>query len=67
LGFGAILAATRADAPSVIQVRAQDITPGHLEATVIAALRQYDELLTQGALITIDETRLRSRVLPLRR
>jgi predicted nuclease of predicted toxin-antitoxin system len=30
LDFGALLAATQADGPSVIQVRAQDVTPRHL-------------------------------------
>jgi predicted nuclease of predicted toxin-antitoxin system len=30
LDFGTILAATKADCPSVIQVRTQDVTPAHL-------------------------------------
>jgi predicted nuclease of predicted toxin-antitoxin system len=65
LDFGAILAATRAAAPSVVQVRAQDVAPEHLGDLVIRALRQYEDILQRGALITIDETRLRSRILPL--
>jgi predicted nuclease of predicted toxin-antitoxin system len=32
LDFGAVLAATNAEYPSVIQVRVQDVTPGHLSA-----------------------------------
>jgi len=31
LDFGAILAATNADYPSVVQVRVQDVTPEHLD------------------------------------
>lgn len=65
LGFGAILAASGATAPSVIQVRTQDLTPEHLGPMLVSALRQHAELLEQGALITIDEARSRSRVLPL--
>ena len=38
LDFGAILAATGADAPSVIQVRTQDVAPSHLE-TIISRSR----------------------------
>src|SRR3972149_1025426 len=65
LDFGAILAATRAVSPSVIQVRTQDVTPDHLGDIVVAALRDHQEILERGALITIDESRLRVRILPL--
>jgi predicted nuclease of predicted toxin-antitoxin system len=65
LDFGAILAVTRAATPSVIQVRAQDLSPGHLTELVVQALRQHEVILRQGALITVDEARLRSRILPL--
>lgn len=65
LDFGAILAVTKAKAPSVIQVRAQDVSPEHLTDLVVRGLRQHEEMLEQGALISIDEARLRSRVLPL--
>ena len=65
LDFGAILATTRASGPSVIQVRTQDVTPDHLGDMVVAALREHQEILERGALITIDESRLRARILPL--
>jgi predicted nuclease of predicted toxin-antitoxin system len=65
LDFGAILAITKAKAPSVIQVRAQDVSPEHLADLVVRGLRQHEEMLEQGALISIDEARLRSRILPL--
>ncbi len=65
LDFGAILAATGAGGPSVIQVRAQDVFPGHLGPTVIAAVRQHELLLSRGALIIVDERTCRARVLPL--
>ena len=65
LDFGAILASTNASGPSVIQVRTQDVSPGHLGEILVRALREYQEILVQGALITIDESRLRARILPL--
>ncbi len=64
LDFGTLLAVTNAEAPSVIQVRTQDIAPSHLEDVVVDVLRQYTELLERGALITIDEGRTRVRILP---
>jgi predicted nuclease of predicted toxin-antitoxin system len=65
LDFGAILAVTKAKAPSVIQVRARDVSPEHLAGLVVRGLRQHRPMLEQGALISIDEARLRSRILLL--
>ena len=66
LDFGAALALTQAESPSVIQVRTQDVTPAHLEAVVIAVLKENESLLEAGALIVLDEWRSRVRILPLR-
>lgn len=65
LDFGSILAATNTKYPSVIQVRTQDVSPGHLSQLVVSALRKFNKHLNEGALITIDEKRLRARILPL--
>jgi len=65
LDFGALLAASQARGPSVIQVRTQDVMPEHLESRLIPLLRQYQSLLEKGALITIDERKSRVRILPL--
>lgn len=67
LDFGALLALTQAESPSVIQVRTQDVTPAHLSGMVIAALRNYASLLEAGALIVLDEGKSRARILPLTR
>jgi|ERR1035437_97469 predicted nuclease of predicted toxin-antitoxin system len=67
LDFGTILSLTHATGPSVIQVRAQDVLPSHLSQIVIGVLRDNDSLLKSGALIVVDETRARVRVLPLER
>src|SRR5262245_51877497 len=58
LGFGTLLAVTNADGPSVIQVRTQDVMPAALGPVV-------DAVLATGALIVVDASRTRVRVLPL--
>jgi len=65
LDFGMILALTHASGPSVIQVRARDVLPNHLEHIVVQALQQHQSALASGALVTVDESRSRTRVLPL--
>jgi predicted nuclease of predicted toxin-antitoxin system len=67
LDFGHILALTQADGPSVLQARAQDLLPENLGEVVVAALRQNREALEAGALIVVDESSLRVRILPIRR
>jgi predicted nuclease of predicted toxin-antitoxin system len=67
LDFGAILAATQAQGPSVLQIRTQDTFPEHLEFIVISALRQYQQQLFAGALISVNERANRVRLLPIRR
>ena len=65
LDFGSMLALTQADGPSVIQVRTQDVTPAAIGKLVVSALRQFEAELEKGALIVLDESRARARVLPL--
>ena len=65
LDFSAILAATHGEKPSVVQIRAEDVSPDVIGANVITALRQMTEELAQGALVTVDPNRTRLRVLPL--
>lgn len=65
LDFGAILAATNADAPSVVQLRIQDLAPSHSIRLVVKVLNAHGLELRQGALISIDEDKARVRILPL--
>lgn len=64
LDFGTLLAVTHANGPSVIQVRTQDVMPGHLESLVVKILRENESELESGALITVDENKSRLRILP---
>ena len=65
LDFGAILAATHGKKPSVVQIRAEDVSPAVIGSRVVAALRQMESELEEGALLTIDPSRTRLRLLPL--
>ena len=65
LDFGRLLAITYAEGPSVIQVRTQDVLPDPLGNIIITILQQYSDLLEKGALIVVDENKLRVRILPL--
>jgi predicted nuclease of predicted toxin-antitoxin system len=66
LDFSAILAATHGEKPSVVQIRADDVSPDVIGKHVIIALRQMASELEEGALLTVDPNRTRLRVLPLR-
>jgi predicted nuclease of predicted toxin-antitoxin system len=66
LDFGAILAATHGEKPSVVQIRADNISPDVIGLQVVAALRQMADELEAGALLTVDSNRTRLRVLPLK-
>jgi predicted nuclease of predicted toxin-antitoxin system len=66
LDFGAVLAATRAAGPSVVQVRTRDVDPVSLGPTLLAVFSKCQSFLQQGALVSLDESRHRVRVLPIR-
>lgn len=64
LDFGTLLAVTQARGPSVIQVRTQDVMPQTLKPRLLQILQKYAATLEKGALITVDETKSRVRLLP---
>lgn len=65
LDFSAILAATGAAGPSVIQIRADNVSPEAIGAALIRTMLQLQKELERGALVTLDAARARLRVLPL--
>ncbi len=65
LDFGTMLALSHEAGPSVFQIRAENILPEYLEVLVIAALNQHEADLSSGALVVVDESRSRVRVLPI--
>ena len=67
LDFGAILAATQAAGPSVIQLRSADVMPATMGQVLLAAIRRFESDLVEGALVSVEPTEARARILPLRR
>lgn len=65
LDFSALLFATKASAPSVIQLRTEDVRPSSVGHLVLLALESAKEAIFQGALVTIDPRKSRIRLLPL--
>ena len=65
LDFGAILAATNAKAPSVFQIRSQNLLPEVIGPTVLKCLRDYAGFLISGCLITLFDQKSKIRLLPL--
>jgi len=64
LDFGATLALTHASGPSVLQVRGQNVLPQVMGSIVAIALKQHEAALASGALVVVEATRSRVRVLP---
>jgi len=65
LDFSAILAVTHGNKPSVVQIRAEDVSPSAIGNYTAAALRLVEAELEAGALLTIEPDRTRLRLLPL--
>lgn len=63
LDFGIALALTRDSGPSVVQMRCDCPTVEAVGSLVLIALTAE---LRQGALVTIEPTRVRARILPFR-
>jgi predicted nuclease of predicted toxin-antitoxin system len=65
LDFGDILAASRAQLPSVIILRAADVQIETLGLRVVDQLRDFEQELNRGAILVIDTINARLRVLPI--
>jgi predicted nuclease of predicted toxin-antitoxin system len=65
LDFSAILAASTGRSPSVVQLRAQDLLSEAGVSVLVRALRVHAEAIDEGALLSVDETGSRVRLLPL--
>ncbi len=65
LEFSAMLAATQARSPSIIQVRAQDTLSADFRNLVFSSLRKHESVLESGAIVAVEPFRARARILPL--
>ena len=64
LDFGAILAATHLDSPSVFQIRSMCLDPVVIGADVLACFKKFEQDLKKGVLISYDLQKARVRRLP---
>ena len=65
LDYGTLLFVTEAVAPSVIQLRCEDIRPKSVGKIVLKALKKAQKEMEKGALVTIDVRKNRIRLLPM--
>jgi predicted nuclease of predicted toxin-antitoxin system len=66
LDFSTLIAKTAATGPSVLQVRTLDLLPGAIGADVVRVLKQHHDEISSGAIVTLDATTARLRILPIR-
>ncbi|HMO95426.1 MAG TPA: DUF5615 family PIN-like protein [Tepidiformaceae bacterium] len=65
LDFGAILAATGGELPSVVLLRSRNGRPKRAASDVLWVLSRYTAELASGALVVVDPDAHRVRMLPL--
>jgi predicted nuclease of predicted toxin-antitoxin system len=65
LDFGTLLALTHRTGPSVLQMRGRDVLPDRIGNIAIAALKQHEFDLQNGALVVVEESKNRVRILPI--
>ena len=65
LDFGAMLAASGEDGPSVVQIRADDLSPSVIGHSIISVLQQAVDAIEAGGLVTVDPKRARITMLPI--
>jgi predicted nuclease of predicted toxin-antitoxin system len=67
LAYSALLAATRAQGPSVLQIRTHDVLPAAVGLLVVRLLVEHAEALEKGAILSVDLLGARVRTLPIDR
>ncbi|MEM7535091.1 MAG: DUF5615 family PIN-like protein [Chloroflexota bacterium] len=67
LDFGRIMALSGENLPSVITFRLQDMRVANVNYVLGIVIARYEEQLTQGALISVNEEAVRVRTLPVQK
>lgn len=66
LDFTALLAASQADGPSILQIRTHNILPEDIGEVVLGVVTSQKDALESGAVVTVDLAGHRIRRLPIR-
>ena len=67
LDFSALLAVSGEEGPSLISLRLEDARPSLVTSRLLDVISVLAEELTQGIIVSVDETTLRYRFLPIDR
>lgn len=67
LDFGRIVALSGSTVPSIVTLRLSDMTPAQVNSALKTVLGEAGPALERGALVTITDTGVRIRALPLHR
>jgi predicted nuclease of predicted toxin-antitoxin system len=67
LDFGRIVALSRGKLPSVITFRLEDMRAAHVNHYLTDVLARFEDQLRAGALISVNEQKIRVRRLPIRK
>jgi predicted nuclease of predicted toxin-antitoxin system len=67
LDFSTLLSLAGTTGPSIVQTRTQSVLPQDLGPRVVQVLTEHRDILVEGAIVTIDLSVARLRLLPLRR
>ena len=65
LDFGDIMSASKERSPSVVIFRLENETPSNVIKRLKQVLKESSEALLKGAIVSVEETRHRVRLLPL--
>ena len=65
LDFSALMAASGAKLPSVILFRLADMRPNSVNKFMALVLQHHADALQRGAILSVNETRIRVRPLPI--
>jgi len=67
LDFGYLVAISGAQLPSIILFRLADMRPSSVISHLVQVLERCEDVLSEGAIVTVTERRIRVRRLPIER
>jgi predicted nuclease of predicted toxin-antitoxin system len=65
LDFGRLIALSQSRLPSVITFRLDNMEPAQVNHYLLETLARFEEELTVGALVSVNEQAIRARALPI--
>lgn len=66
LDFSMLLALKGYEKPSLVNVRLEEARPDYVTSRIIDTVSELEQELSKGAVVTVDETSVRYRYLPIK-